>query len=126
MSPSSRGDRTLISFDIDGTLEVGEPPGPVRLDFVRWVQERGCVIGSSSDRTLGFQSGLWSRAGISTDFVSGKHQLADVRTRFDCDLFIHIGDTQVDEHFAGLAGFTYVPVEDLAEKLRGCRAADLT
>ncbi len=118
--------RTLISFDIDGTLEVGEPPGPLPLDFVRWVQERGCVIGSSSDRTLGFQSGLWTRAGITTDFVSGKHQLTDVRSRFECDRFIHIGDTQVDEHFAGIAGFTYLPVDDLAMKLRGCREADLT
>lgn len=126
MSLTSRCDRTLISFDIDGTLEVGEPAGPLRLDFVRWVQEHGCVIGSSSDRTLGFQSGLWSRAGITTDFVSGKHQLTDVRIRFDCDRFIHIGDTRVDEHFAGIAGFTYVPVDDLAEKLRGCRAVDLT
>jgi hypothetical protein len=25
----------LISFDIDGTLEGGDPPGPVPLEFVR-------------------------------------------------------------------------------------------
>jgi hypothetical protein len=115
-----------MSFDIDGTLEVGEPPGPLRLAFVRWAKEHGCVIGSSSDRTLSFQAGLWTRAGITTDFVSGKHELTDLRTRFDCDRFIHIGDTQVDEHFARIAGFTYFPVEDVAEKLRDCGEAGLT
>jgi hypothetical protein len=81
------------------------------------------VIGSSSDRTVGFQSGLWTRAGITTDFVGGKHQLTDLRTRFDCDRFIHIGDTQIDEHFARIAGFTYCPVEEVAKKLKDCANA---
>ena len=40
----------LISFDIDGTLEVGDPPGVLTMDMVRRAQEKGCVIGSCSDR----------------------------------------------------------------------------
>ena len=27
----------LVSFDIDGTLEVGDPPGPIELALVRRV-----------------------------------------------------------------------------------------
>ena len=40
----------LISFDIDGTLEVGDPPGPLTMDMVRIVQDKGFLIGSCSDR----------------------------------------------------------------------------
>ncbi len=29
----------LVSFDIDGTLEVGDPPGPITLELVRYVQQ---------------------------------------------------------------------------------------
>ena len=42
----------LISFDIDGTLELGDPPGVPTMDMVRLVQEKGFLIGSCSDRTL--------------------------------------------------------------------------
>ena len=31
----------LISFDIDGTLEVGDPPGPLTMDMVRIVPGQG-------------------------------------------------------------------------------------
>ena len=30
----------LISFDIDGTLEVGDPPGVLTMDMVRLAQEK--------------------------------------------------------------------------------------
>ena len=38
----------LISFDIDGTLEEGDPPGVLTMDFVREVEvkDRGLLIGS--------------------------------------------------------------------------------
>ena len=31
----------LISFDIDGTLEIGDPPGILTMDMVRIVQQKG-------------------------------------------------------------------------------------
>jgi hydroxymethylpyrimidine pyrophosphatase-like HAD family hydrolase len=37
---------TLISFDIDGTLVVGDPPGLITLDMVRQAQASGYLIGS--------------------------------------------------------------------------------
>ena len=42
----------LISFDIDGTLEVGDPPGIITLDMVRKAKELGFLVGSCSDRTI--------------------------------------------------------------------------
>ena len=31
----------LISFDIDGTLDIGDPPGVLTMDMVRIVQKKG-------------------------------------------------------------------------------------
>jgi len=103
----------LVSFDIDGTLRAGDPPGPISFEMVRETQRRGHVIGSASDRTLAFQRGLWLEAGIDVDFVSHKHHLVATKEQFDCTRLIHIGDTQVDEHFAKLAGFEFVHVDEL-------------
>jgi hypothetical protein len=43
--------------------------------------------------------------------VGGKHHLHDVRTRFPCDRFVHIGDSLVDELYATRAGFEFVHVD---------------
>ena len=59
----------LISFDIDGTLEIGDPPGVLTMDMVRLVREKGFLIGSCSDRTLSGQRAIWKQHEISVDFV---------------------------------------------------------
>ncbi|MXY46159.1 MAG: HAD family hydrolase [Chloroflexi bacterium] len=101
----------LISFDIDGTLEVGEPQGSIALDFVRAVSRKGCIVGSCSDRPISFQKRLWSQHDIVVDFTALKHNLDDVKTRFAAGAYIHIGDTEVDEYFAGKAGFRFIRVD---------------
>ena len=45
----------LISFDIDGTLDIGDPPGVLTMDMVRIVQKKGFSIGSCSDRPMSGQ-----------------------------------------------------------------------
>ncbi len=101
--------RYIFSFDIDGTLEVGDPPGPVTLDLVRRVKGLGHVIGSCSDRTLSEQANMWERNGIEADFTSLKYQLPDILKRFPCERAIHVGDSHVDKMYAEKAGFTYLP-----------------
>src|SRR5688572_27640982 len=96
-------DRTLVSFDIDGTLETGDPAGPLTAEFVRWVRAQGHLIGSCSDRTLGEQQQMWAGIGIEPDFVSVKMRLDEVRERFSCARYVHVGDTQIDAHCAALA-----------------------
>jgi hydroxymethylpyrimidine pyrophosphatase-like HAD family hydrolase len=107
------GPRTLVSFDIDGTLEAGDPPGPITFAQVADVQARGCVVGSASDRTLSDQRAVWQRAGISVDFVCHKHHLGQSTSHFNCQRMLHIGDTYVDEYYARLAGFEFYDVADL-------------
>ncbi len=99
---------TLVSFDIDGTLEVGDPPGPVTMDMVRKALAHGCIIGSCSDRPVPVQQGIWDKHNIKASFVSPKIGLADVRARFPADIYYHIGDTNIDQQYAKEAGFQFL------------------
>ena len=42
----------LISFDIDGMLEVGDPPGYITMEMGRRAKALGYIIGSCSDRLV--------------------------------------------------------------------------
>ena len=89
----------LVSFDIDGTLEDGDPPGPLPMDLVRLAKDLGYVVGSASDRTKREQSEMWRRRAISVDFIAHKHHLDKVALDFPARRMIHIGDTDVDAHY---------------------------
>jgi hypothetical protein len=108
--------RILISFDIDGTLEVGDPPGPVTLDMIRRARECGCIIGTCSDRPLGNQQELLGRQNIRMDFVSLKHRLGDVKAEFAAERYFHIGDTEIDRQFALRAGFGFIKMDAAASE----------
>ena len=41
--------RILVSFDIDGTMEFGDPPGPVPAAVARELVGRGYIVGVASD-----------------------------------------------------------------------------
>ena len=98
----------LISFDIDGTLEVGDPPGSITMDMVRRAKDLGYLIGSCSDRPISYQQQLWEQHNIRVDFMVLKHQLAEVKARFQTEAYYHIGDTDLDHFFATRAGFHFV------------------
>ena len=78
----------LISFDIDGTLEVGDPPGVLTLEMVRLVKEKGFLIGSCSDRTLSGQRALWKLHNIPMDFVAAKPMLRSCLIRSEPMLLV--------------------------------------
>ena len=98
----------LISFDIDGTLEVGDPPGCITLDMVRAAQASGCIIGSCSDRTVSNQKRIWETAGIAMEFTVLKHQLDAVKEQFPAEDYYHIGDTDLDRQYAERNGFHFL------------------
>ena len=102
----------LVSFDIDGTLEAGDPPGPVTMSMVRKAQAHGCIIGSSSDRPIPVQQAIWDRYRIEVNFVSHKQELPDVKIRFPAAEYYHIGDTELDRQFALEAGFNFLWMDD--------------
>ena len=99
----------LISFDIDGTLEVGDPPGVLTMDMVRRAQEKGFLIGSCSDRTLSGQRAIWEQHDIAVDFVAPKQMLSEVKAKFEADVYYHIGDREdLDKKYALDAGFEFL------------------
>jgi hypothetical protein len=120
--PEPAATALVVSFDIDGTMEFGEPPGPVTVALVQSLLAAGIVVGSASDRTRTDQQQCWTACGVGVAFVGGKHHLDDVRTRFVADRYVHVGDTHVDEHFAGLHGFEFVSVDDPAAAVAALRA----
>jgi hypothetical protein len=109
----------LLSFDIDGTLEVGDPPGIVPVALVRRAKALGYLVGSCSDRPISFQQAMWARLKVAADFTVLKHRLADLRARFAAAGYYHVGDTEVDEHFAMLAGFRFLRADAAAHRTWG-------
>ena len=103
----------LISFDIDGTLETGNGPGPITLEMVRRALEHGHIIGSCSDRTVQDQKNMWAAAGIVVEFTVNKHRLEVVKAQFEAEQYFHIGDTDLDKHYAELAGFSFLQVQTM-------------
>ena len=97
----------LISFDIDGTLETGDPPGCITIARVREALALGYIIGSCSDRTVSHQQRMWAEHGVTVSFTVLKHQLDRVRAEFNAEVYYHIGDTNMDRHYAELNGFAY-------------------
>lgn len=98
----------LISFDIDGTLEVGDPPGLIPLTAVRRAHELGFVIGSCSDRPISYQQRLWDEHDMPMHFTVLKQHLLTVRAQFDVEHYLHIGDTDIDQMMAREAGFDFL------------------
>ena len=98
----------LVSFDIDGTLEIGEPPGIVSIALVHTARRLGYLVGSCSDRPISYQEAMWEELGIVPDFTALKHRLDQVRARFAAVDYYHIGDTDTDERYATAAGFRFL------------------
>ena len=106
----------LVSFDIDGTMVFGDPPGAVTLEVVLRAKKLGYIIGSASDRPRRNQQELWDQHEIEVDFVSHKHHLDQIRERFPATRYVHIGDTDVDKYFAELHGFDFFFQHELPEE----------
>ena len=110
---------SLLSFDIDGTLEIGDPPGIIPIAVLRRAKDLGYLVGSCSDRPISFQEGMWARLGLAPDFTVLKHRLGDLKARFAAAAYYHVGDTDIDEHFARHAGFVFLSAHAAAYRAWG-------
>ena len=110
---------TLVSFDIDGTLECGEPPGIVTVALLHTAKRLGYLIGSCSDRPVSYQQALWERLGIAADFTVLKHRLAEVKACFAATAYYHVGDTDTDARYALDAGFLFLRAAPEAHRAWG-------
>ena len=107
----------LLSLDIDGTMEVGDPPGWIPLEWIHRAKAKGYVVGSASDRTKTDQRLLWARHGIELDFIDHKHKLDEVRARFpETTRWVLIGDGEADSLYARMHGFEFHFVDAVPEE----------
>jgi hypothetical protein len=104
----------VISFDIDGTLEFGDPPGPIPVSTVLGIQRAGVLVGSASDRLPADQRRLWENADVKVSFAVPKHTLADLAHRFRRYPVVHIGDGIGDRLAARAAGVRFIAVDEFA------------
>jgi phosphoglycolate phosphatase-like HAD superfamily hydrolase len=98
----------VISFDIDGTLECGDPPGGITIEMVKRAQEMGFIIGSCSDRSATSQKTVWDKNSVEPSFTALKHMLDNVKEQIPADRYLHIGDRDLDQQFAQQAGFEFL------------------
>ena len=87
------------------------------IDLVLKTKDAGILIGSCSDRPISGQRAIWEQHGIEVDFAVSKHQLPDVKQRFDAEIYYHIGDREdLDRQYALAAGFEFFwPDEAVSE-----------
>ena len=103
----------LFSLHIDGTLEIGDPAGPITLAYVREPINRGCVVGSGSDRVIAEQRAMSENHGIPVHFVAQKHRLDKTESNSQyLDQYIHIDGTEVDKRCAEMHGFEFFYPEE--------------
>ncbi|MBI4236334.1 MAG: hypothetical protein HY688_03145 [Chloroflexi bacterium] len=122
----------VITFDIDGTMEFGDPIGIITRGHVQAFRAQGAIIGSASDRPESSQFLMWRASGIEPDFVVLKHRMSEVRELYpDAEAFWHVGDRPLDQMTARQAGFVFFwpdqlpsPEEYLAQAMAGRETLD--
>lgn len=98
----------LITFDIDGTMEFGDPNGVLTRDHVEYFRSKGAIVGSASDRPESSQLIMWRGYGLEPDFVLLKHHMPTLKERYpDLPAYWHVGDRPLDQQTARHAGFTF-------------------
>ena len=100
----------IISYDIDGTVIAGDPPGIITMNMIKRSKELGYIIGSASDRTITDQTQIWERNNIEMDFIVLKHTLPELVNKLKPRQGFHIGDTNMDEYYAKQAGLTFIDI----------------
>ena len=105
--------RIVISFDVDGTLEVGDPPGPITIALIRELVAHSVIFGSSSDRTVHDQTRMWQSHGLVPHFIVTKGRLKSVKPAYPGRTLIHIGDRFADMLEAENAGGMFIDVASL-------------
>jgi len=106
-----------FAFDRDGTLEWGNPPGPITREHLEKVRSLGYAIGGAGGQAVEEQRRNWEENGIKPDFVVYKGDLPSLRGRFT--EFTHVGDKEDDINWAQKAGAWYMAPREFVAWLEG-------
>ncbi|RLI05644.1 hypothetical protein DRO26_01605 [Candidatus Bathyarchaeota archaeon] len=101
----------VVVFDVDGTLESGNPAGPIKLETVRKLKEKGLTVGivGAYERVQDKLSNL--------DFYFGgdpykPENLRKIREKYKPTLAVYVADLPTDRNTALKTGFCYIRPED--------------
>ena len=99
--------KKAFAFDRDGTLEWGNPQGPITKEHLEKMRSLGYLIGGSGGQPSSDQSERWREHRIEPDFTVHKENLPEIRAKFS--ELTHVGDTQDDVEWAkkAKANFMY-------------------
>lgn len=103
----------LVSYDKDGTLAWGKPPGPITKEKLEEERAKGSIIGGASSRPPREQLVSWQEAGIPPDFVVNKVDLAQLKVEFEANEYIHVGDDGTDKYSAKRARFKFLYAQEV-------------
>lgn len=98
--------RVLVSFDVDGTLEISD--GPIPISTLEKLKRVGWIVGIAGNYSK-FQQ-LCPQ--FQLDFYGTKEILSKLKSQFNPDLAIHVGDTEDDRARARAAGFCFIHAND--------------
>lgn len=99
--------RVLVAFDVDGTLECGQPPGPVPLAQLAELTAAGVGVAIVSP------SGARPAGAPYPEFLDGDRvvNLRAAAAAFGVGLWLYVSDNR-DQAAAREAGFSYIEAAD--------------
>jgi len=100
----------VFSFDRDDTLALSS--GPITLEMLKELKEKGYVIGTGGGVSGEEQARQWRRWGIEPDFALTKSDLGKLRELYPGAEITHVGDDQLDEEIAKKFGYNYLTPEE--------------
>ncbi len=116
--------KVVFAFDVDGTLEVGEPQGPVRLELLARIK-RDCkesYVGTVGNLEKGREAMKLCKSlyNFRLDFVLPGHPFKPLWLKWLKLLYkptkaFYVGDEERDERAAKKAGYTYLSPADFLE-----------
>ena len=110
---SSSRVRIVVSIDIDGTMEFGEPPGPVTVALVQTLVAAGHVVGCARPTARAPTSRTtWAGARHRAHVRRWQASPRTVRERFACRALRTRRRHACRRALRGVAGFEFVTVDD--------------
>ncbi|MDA4132126.1 MAG: hypothetical protein OK454_03250 [Thaumarchaeota archaeon] len=121
----------VFAFDVDGTLDVGDPPGPVMLEQLVWLKMQGNVIGLCGNYGAVFRTvrgwhnlfSFWNLMGKAKTLMAVKETMAMAGIIDQVEAFIMVGNdgdgvlVSSDKANAVTAKWDFVLAEDFKEGL---------
>jgi len=100
----------LVAFDVDGTLECGNPPGPVKLEDLRKMKQAGLIVGIISPSLFRVKKEL----GDLLDFYKAgpkEETMREIRMSYS-GRTLYVGDSIHDELASAKALWEFCKAEN--------------